>query len=440
MLTAEDNALITQTNRGTPMGELFRRFWLPALVPDELPEADCPPIRTRILGEDLVAFRDTNGKVGIVSAFCPHRRAPLFFGRNEEAGLRCVYHGWKFDINGVCVDMPSEPAESDFKDRVGLQAYPTREWGGVIWVYMGPPDQQPEMLPQLEWALAPEGHRRVVKNFQECNWLQAMEGDIDTAHVSFLHGGLRPPNANYDGMGVVRPEGRFDKSPKLMVVNSDAGFAYGGRRNTPAGDYYWRVTQFLLPTYAFIPAYAWPRNCTYTLPADDQHCYRFSFSYDLTKPLETPRWLQPSGAGLGPWSRHWGQFKFPDGLVIDTWLLDQNKDNTYGLDRQKQKTESYTGIEGIPTQDRAMTEGMGYICDRTQERLGTTDVAVIAARRRLIDLARGLQEGRQPYAATRGEAYRLRALDIISTEPDLQKLLEQHRDAITVDTSAATTS
>jgi len=430
MLSAELNALITHTNRGAPMGDLFRRFWLPVIHPDELPAPDCPPVRTRLLGEDLVAFRDSNGDVGLVGAFCPHRRAPLFFGRNEECGLRCVYHGWKFDTSGTCVDLPSEPAESNFKDKVRLKAYPTQEWGGVIWTYLGPPEHMPERPPLMEWGLVPPWQRRVVKNFQECNYLQALEGDIDTAHVSYLHQNFKPDPRN---AGVVRSEGRVDKAPKLMVLNHQAGFAYGGRRNVDAGGFYWRVTQFLWPTFAFIPAYSWPKTCTYTVPVDDHHCFRFSFTYNIEAPLpdDARSWIT-AGDGLGPWSRHWGQFKFNDGLLIDTWLLEQTKDNMYGLDRQRQKTESYTGIVGIPTQDRAMTEGMGYICDRTEEHLGTTDVAVIAARRGLIDMAQALAKGTEPYCATHPEAYRLRALDVLSPQDQLAPLLDAHREEITV--------
>ena len=429
MLTAQDNALITQTDRGTPMGELFRRFWLPVILPEELPEPDAPPIRIKVLGEYLVAFRDTNGHVGIVDAFCPHRRAPLFYGRNEEGGLRCVYHGWKFDTTGQCIDMPSEPADSDFQSKVQIDAYPTREWGGVIWVYMGPKEHMPADVPQMEWGLVEPQQRRVTKNFQECNYLQALEGDIDTAHVSYLHSTKKPLPQN---QGVVRPVGRIDKAPKLMVLNHDAGFAYGGRRTVPDdGGYYWRVTQFLWPTYAFIPAFSWPKTCTYTVPVDDHHCFRMSFTYNVEGPVDVGRWIQP-GQGVGPWTRTYGQFWFNDGLPIDTWLLDQNKRNHYFLDREKQRTESYTGIEGIPTQDRAMTEGMGYICDRTKERLGTTDIAVIAARRGLIDMARNLEKGIEPYCATHPEAYRLRALDVVSPDGDLAPVLERYRDEITV--------
>jgi phenylpropionate dioxygenase-like ring-hydroxylating dioxygenase large terminal subunit len=172
MLSAKENELLTRVGPGTPMGEFLRRFWLPALLSDELPQADGDPIRTRTLGEDLVAFRDSNGNVGMVGAFCPHRRAPLFFGRNEECGLRCVYHGWKFETTGQCVDMPSEPPESDFKERMQVKAYPTYELGGMIWIYMGPPEHQPSRPPEMPFTLVPEEERRGLKFLVEANWLQ----------------------------------------------------------------------------------------------------------------------------------------------------------------------------------------------------------------------------------------------------------------------------
>ncbi|MDE3077479.1 MAG: Rieske 2Fe-2S domain-containing protein, partial [Chloroflexota bacterium] len=247
MLTAEENETLTRIGPGTPMGELLRRFWLPALLDDEVPQPDCEPMRTRILGEDLVAFRDTNGKVGIVSAFCPHRRAPLFFGRNEECGLRCVYHGWKFDVDGTCVDMPSEPPESNFKDKIQLAAYPTYEAGGVVWIYMGPRERQPERPPALPFTLVPKEERSNVKFLVEASFLQNLEGELDTAHVSYLHSFLQDDGSLNN---LVRKDGyENDRHPRLTVIETDYGFVYGGRRTKPSGDYYWRVTQYLLPIY-----------------------------------------------------------------------------------------------------------------------------------------------------------------------------------------------
>ena len=188
MLNAADNQLLTRTGSGEPLGALMRRFWIPVLLSEELPEADCPPIRVKLLGERLVAFRDTSGKVGFIDEFCAHRGVSLWFGRNEEHGLRCPYHGWKFDVNGQCMEVPSEPAESGYCNKIKLTSYPCVEKAGIIWTYMGPKDKQPE-FPAFEWLDLPDSQRLVAKRWQECNWLQAMEGGIDSSHVSWLHSG-----------------------------------------------------------------------------------------------------------------------------------------------------------------------------------------------------------------------------------------------------------
>src|SRR5437762_506702 len=186
MLTPEDNGMLARTDRGTTMGEAMRRFWLPILLAEELPEPDCPPVRVQVLGEKLVAFKASDGAIGLLDEICPHRRASLFWGRNEEAGLRCVYHGWKFDVAGRCLDMPNEPAEYEFKRRVQTTAYPAKEFGGMIWAYMGPQETMSQ-LPQFEWARVPDSHRYLSKRLQQSNWAQATEGGIDSSHISFLH-------------------------------------------------------------------------------------------------------------------------------------------------------------------------------------------------------------------------------------------------------------
>jgi len=404
------------------MGNLWRRFWLMAVLPEELPEPDCPPIRLRILGEDLVAFRDSNGFVGIVQSFCPHRRAPLFFGRNEECGLRFVYHGWKFDVSGRCVDMPNEPPQSTFKDKIQLTAYPSREWGGAVWVYMGPPEFEPE-LPQLEWTLVPAAHRSINKWIQEANWVQCMEGDIDTSHVSFLHSRVAE-----DGTGLnnaARDEISADRHPQLTVIDTEYGFTYGGRRTLGSDRYYWRVTQWLLPTYSLIPTPTGDYGTTTWVPVDDHHTVRFAIGTSPTRPVE-PSQLFNSMQNV------WGPFKLEDGQVIDTYAPRENKSNLYGLDREMQRTINYSGMSSIRTQDQAMTEGMGYVCDRTQEHLGSSDLAVIAARRRLLKFARDLEQGIEPYAARHGELYRVRPLDIITATERLDQLLEEGRDLVKV--------
>src|ERR687886_3117384 len=245
MLSKQDNELITRVGPGTLMGTFMRQYWLPAILSTELPAADSDPLRVRLLGEDLIAFRDTNGTVGLIQENCPHRGASLFFGRNEECGLRCVYHGWKFDATGACIDMPSEPAESDFKNKVRVKAYPTAEVGGVVWIYMGPPEHQPSGPPQLPFTFVPEDERRQVKFLVEANWLQCLEGELDTVHVSFLHSTFADDGTGI--MNLVREDGYTnDRHPRLFVLDTPYGFCYGGRRAQRAGNYYWRVTQFLL--------------------------------------------------------------------------------------------------------------------------------------------------------------------------------------------------
>ena len=186
MLAYDDNHLLTRTGPGTPMGLTLRRYWIPALLASELPEPDGAPVRVRLLGEDLIAFRDTLGRVALLDEYCPHRRASLFFGRNEDCGLRCVYHGWKFDVDGQCVDMMNEPPEREFAHKIRTTAYPLVELGGVLWAYLGPPALRPP-LPAFAWTQAPATHRYASKVVQDCNWVQALEGGIDTSHVPILH-------------------------------------------------------------------------------------------------------------------------------------------------------------------------------------------------------------------------------------------------------------
>src|SRR5687767_1196057 len=181
MLSVQDNELMCRVGPGTPMGDLMRQYWIPALISSELPVNDGPPLRLRLLGEDMIAFRTTSGDVGVIQNACPHRGASMFFGRNEEDGLRCVYHGWKFDVSGACVDMPNEPAESRFKERILQPAYPVVEAGGVIWCYMGPREHQPPP-PDFEWTRAPANYRHVSRTLEFCNYLQTIEGGIDTVH------------------------------------------------------------------------------------------------------------------------------------------------------------------------------------------------------------------------------------------------------------------
>src|SRR5215470_10195105 len=275
MLSKEDNELLTRVGPGTLMGNLLRRYWTPACLSSEVPGSDSDPIRVRLLGEDLIAFRDTNGKVGLIQNNCPHRGASLFFGRNEEAGLRCVYHGWKFDVDGHCIDMPNEPAESDFKSKVKAMAYPTIERGGIVWAYLGP-RQTPPPLPDLEGNMQVDSDQSARANQLPCNWLQILEGDIDTTHVGFLHyGGLK---AEEQIPGSFSEYQLRVKTAHFEVIDTEGGAAYGARRPASEDQVYWRIAQWCFPFYTFTPpgVLGTKKGGNARVPMDDYHTMTFS--------------------------------------------------------------------------------------------------------------------------------------------------------------------
>ena len=385
MLSREDNERLTSVTRGTPMGTTMRRYWIPALLAREVPEPDGPPVRVRLLGEDLVAFRDTRGQVGLLDEFCPHRRASLFFGRNEECGLRCVYHGWKFDVDGRCVDMMNEPEERQFKDKVFAGAYPTVEVGGVVWAYLGPAERKP-VPPAFAWTRVPATHIQVSKVIQESNWLQGLEGGIDTSHAPILHR-LLTTNTTRPGF---KPDNPFvrGKAPTLEVDITDYGYRYAGVRPLDEASFHVRTYHFILPFHQIRPSrseggvplvagHMW-------VPIDDENTMVYNWEYSITAPLSAEDRLERR-LGNGP-------------LDVDptTFRAIKNRRNHYLLDRQVQKAESFTGIDGINVQDRAIQEGMGAIVDRSREHLGPADRAIIQARRLLLEAVGVVSEGGTP--------------------------------------------
>jgi phthalate 4,5-dioxygenase oxygenase subunit len=401
MLSAKDNAYVTQVGPGTPMGNLFRRYWLPALLAEELPEADCPPIRLKLLGEELVAFRATSGKPAVLDTWCPHRNANLFWGRNEQEGLRCVYHGWKFDAEGACVDMPNEPPRSQFKDKIKQPAYRAVDRAGVIWVYMGPQELEPE-IPELEWTLVPEGQRNVSKRIQACNWLQNLEGEVDSSHANFLHAQLGP-----DRKPIRNDERDEDLHPVFSVLETDYGLAICARRDAGPDKYYWRITPFMLPSYTIIPG-QYGGNWTFTgaVPMDDTSMIGITATWNPSQAVPKRPFVDVDGS------------YFPI----------QNKDNDYLIDREAQKTVSYTGIRGVRVQDMAVQEDQrGPISDRTTEHLGSSDAGVISTRRRLTAQARALAEGAEPSQPRTPGVYRVRSMAILADRSiPWQELMERH--------------
>jgi len=402
MLKPEDNERITRVGPGTECGELMRRYWQPALLARELPEPDCPPVRVRLLGEDLLAFRDTSGAVGLVDAFCPHRRAPLFYGRNEECGLRCVYHGWKFDREGNCTDMPSEPAGTTLQSKVKLKAYPTCERGGIIWTYMGPSEKQPPE-PDYEFLRAPKTHRFVSKTYQACNYLQAMEGGFDTSHSSFVH------NNDLADKNQLRIR---DRSPRIEVERTAYGYVYSSTRTLSPEEEYIRVYHYLMPHIQVRAMFRSPDGSVANVPKqdghmwvpiDDESChvYNWSCGRDEDSPL-TPEFIEAFETFTG---------RGPNDFIPGTFKLKKNPSNDYMIDRELQRTKTYTGITGLNTQDMALQEGMGPIVDRSKEFLGTSDRAIVTLRRTILDAIASVREGGDPPGVNPTDYNTIRAYD-----------------------------
>jgi phenylpropionate dioxygenase-like ring-hydroxylating dioxygenase large terminal subunit len=382
MVTHEQNEILTRTGPGTSMGDLFRRYWLPALHAAELPEPDCAPVRVKLLGEQLIAFRDTQNRLGLIDEFCAHRGVSLWFGRNEECGLRCPYHGWKYDVTGRCVDLPSEGADGPMKKRIQLKSYPCIEAGGVIWTYMGPPELKPAP-PALEWVSVPAERRFVTKRLQECNYLQALEGGIDSSHVSFLHGGALKNDPLFVGSKGNEYNDR-DRMPQFDVVEFEGGLLIGARRNAANDRYYWRITPWIMPTHTIIPPRAGhPLGAHVWVPIDDENNWAWSINYHPKRAL-TEAELAAMKSGQGIHNKY----------VPGTFVPLANKRNDYLMDRAAQKAgQHYSGVEGIAMQDASLQESMGPIQDRTRENLCPTDRGIVMTRRMLLQAAEANRAG-----------------------------------------------
>ncbi|MEK9658538.1 MAG: Rieske 2Fe-2S domain-containing protein [Chloroflexota bacterium] len=414
MLSAADNELLCRVGPGTPMGGYLRRFWTPFLESWRL-EAGGSPEDVRLLGEDLVAWRDPSGKVGLMEARCPHRRAPMFYGRNEENGLRCVYHGWQFDHLGNCLEMPAEPAGSTFKDKLKAVAYPVEERGGVLWAYMGPRHLQPS-FPEFEWTRVREDQRITSRYRHECSWFQSLEGDVDSSHISYLHWDARYQKANKDVDLWV-----FDRAPRWTLQPTDYGMMLAARRNTPEeGRYYWRINHFLQPFYTMVATSLDLKRLLVHIwvPIDDETSEVWDILYATDEAIEQPerdRWLGGDTPHIASLDRA-------------TARITADRSKRYGIDREAQRTWSYTGIAGIRNQDLVMVEGMGAIVDRTTEHLGTSDAAVIALRRLFQGYVRDFQEGIEPPAASEPELFNIRSWSaLLPTEEHIDRDPEAQR-------------
>jgi phthalate 4,5-dioxygenase len=387
MMTAEDNDLLCRVEGDAPMGQIMRRHWMPACMSEEVAELDGKPIKVRLLGEDLVVFRDSDGRLGVLDEYCSHRRASLVLGRNEECGLRCLYHGWKFDVEGNCVEMASEPPETGFAGKVKHKAYPAREAGGFVWTYMGPPAEMPEFEPPA-FAPAPDARVSIIKINVQANWAQITEGQIDSAHSSTLHSSdmvpARVDAAKATDVNWLRPS--TDKAPRFQVQRTSFGFRYAAIRRpiqNAATHEYIRTTVFVAPFTSLIPPNNAYNVATVLVPMDDTNTYFYFLAWnDDSKPgvdQETWRKFNAAQPGID---------------LNDDFTNKRTRDNDYLQDRNLMKLGNFTGIKGIPNQDIAMWETMGRtgISDRTKERLGASDVAVVAFRQIMVEAAKAMRD------------------------------------------------
>ena len=390
MTTAREAQELTRVGPGTAMGELMRRYWIPALSSEELVR-DGPPLRLMLLGEKLIAFRDSTGRVGVMDHRCPHRCASLFLGRNEEGGLRCIYHGWKFDVAGNCLDMPSVPPP-DFKQKVKARAYRAIERAGVIWVYMGPRAQAPP-LPAFEILDVPDDEIRVSFIQRDCNYLQALEGEIDTAHFGFLHAG----HVDADDLAGHEPLRHTvtDRAPRYHFTDAPWGTQYAGYRPAGNDDIYWRFANFLFPFWTQAPngefgshihARAW-------VPLDDTHTmFVFIWWKHAVSAMSLPQPAYKDGTPIGGTGRG-NRFLPNTSDWLGRWRLDANPGNDWKIDRVAQQNGTiYSGIDGIHLQDQAITESMGGIVDHQWEHLAPSDQMITRTRRRLLMAARALRD------------------------------------------------
>ena len=384
MLTQEENDLLTRVEGEAPMGGIMRRHWLPICLTEEVPEADGDPVKARLLGEDLVVFRDSEGRVGVLDEMCPHRKASLVFGRNEECGLRCLYHGWKFDVDGNCVDMSSEPPGSTLREKVKQKSYPAHEAAGFIWVWMGPAAEKPEFDPPV-FQPTPETRVSIARMIVDCNYAHILEGAIDSAHSSSLHSSDMLP-ARVDG---AKANNQFwqrpstDKAPRLFVDRTSFGFRYSAIRR-PIKDAatmdYVRTTIFIAPYTVQIPSNNIYNIAILHVPVDDTHT-AFHFI----------AWGGPTCPDVEEWRKF---LAMQVGIDVDkSFRKKRTRENNYLQDRQSMKLGNWTGIPGIPNQDVVMWETIGAIADRSNELLGASDIAIVEYRRQMVDAARAFAAG-----------------------------------------------
>ncbi len=423
MLNQQDNDLLTRVENQAPLGQLMRRYWMPACMSEELPQPDGDPIKVRVLGENLVAFRATDGSVGVMDELCPHRRASLLYGRNEEGGLRCLYHGWKMDVEGNVVDTPAEVRREGAPcKKIRHKAYPVRESHGFVWIYMGEEATMPEFEPPA-FANGTNPIISIAKINLPCNWAQIVEGGIDSAHASLLHSSEIRPTGNTARAGLAethtltRPS--VDKAPRLHVHRTEYGMRYVALRTpitNPETDEYARIATFIAPCTVLSPPNGTYSTIQFIVPRDDESTsfYFVGWTDDQTEGTGVTQevWRQRMGAVVGV------------DLDDDHWPL-RTQANRFKQDRAAMKQGSFTGVRGIANQDSMMWVTMGPISDRSKERLGTSDAAVAQFRRVMVEAVKAFSRGEPPIGTTQPRLphRRIRSFEgVIKKETDWREL------------------
>lgn len=386
MLSSAENEILTQVGPGTPMGKLMRAHWTPVFLSEELEEPDGTPLLVEALGQRFAAFRDTDGKIGLLDELCPHRKASLVLGRNEDCGLRCLYHGWKFDVTGRVVAMSSEPEGSPLKDKVRARSYPVEEWGGFVWAWLGDVEAMPPFQPP---SFAPTKHQRtsILKIRIPANWAQITEGQIDSAHSSSLHSSDMKParveGAAADDKSWYRPS--TDKSPRMQTETTNYGFHYAAIRRpikNASTHNYIRVTEYVAPYQSLIPPNASYNVATVIVPIDDDSSmFHFIAWGDPETTPDTQSWRAFAHAVPG------------EDLDPMTWATYGTMANRFRQSRERMKEGNFSGIQGIPNQDIAMWVSMGSRVDRSKDVLGASDLAIVEFRRLMVDAAILSNEG-----------------------------------------------
>jgi phthalate 4,5-dioxygenase oxygenase subunit len=436
-MNREDNEALTRVGPGSLMGDLLRQYWIPALLSADLPAADAPAVRVQLLGEALVAFRDSAGAVGLLAENCPHRGASLYFGRCEAGGLRCVYHGWKFDRAGRCLDMPNEPPELRFAEKVRATAYPVEERNGVVWAYLGP-RAMPPPLPALEWNLATDSPPFLWRMVRGCNWMQALEGDLDSSHIGILHArtddadaptvlGAQMPGAWAEGMRLARGAG----PPHIEAIDTPYGALYSARRALDEERAYHRVHPFLLPFHTMVGGGVDGGPISFNgkvwVPMDDRRTLVLEWQYRPGRP-----WSDSEREELARVRNPFG-FLPATSAAGGAFHPAAHLGNDFRRDHALERGKLFFGVQANPLQDAAVQESMGAIVDRSKEHLGPADAMIIRVRRRLLAAARALRErGEIPGGVDDPSIYQVRPVGaVLPAGADWEDATRARREAFT---------